>query len=229
MKFCPNCGATDKDFYKGFCTECYVKMNEFAEAPERLKIARCKKCGFLFYKNGWVQGSHNNLAKTVSDKVKVFLFEPKFEAELKEKTVSLRISGFADERQTIPVTVAKEIKIDFEDKTCDSCQRYNSQNHEVKIQVRRLPAFDALKYASLIRFIKKRANFMMRKDEKARAFWTEEKREGTDFLFGFREMGEEALHEVLDNFKVKHEMSNEFLGIDKSGKRKIRVTYCLRI
>ncbi len=229
MKFCPNCGATDKDFYKGFCVDCYSKMNVFAETPERLKITKCKDCGFWLYKNLWVEDSYQNLVKILSEKVKTSLFEPKFDVDLKENTVILKISGFADEREKIPIHIEKEIVLRFDEKTCDSCLKFNAKNYEVKIQLRRLEPFDALKYKKLIDFIKREIDYNQRSDERARAFWTEEKKEGIDFLFGFRQVGDSVLHEILSNFKVKHEASPEFLGMDKDGKSKTRVTYCIRI
>lgn len=229
MKFCPRCGATDKDFYKGFCVDCYAKMNVFAETPSALKIIKCKKCGFLLYKGAWIEDAYQNLVKIISEKVKTVLFEPKFDADLKENVVALRISGFADERRKIPVNLEKEIPLGFEEKTCDSCLKFSGKNYAVKIQLRRSEPFDALKYKKIIRLIEREVNFLLRRDESARAFWIEEKKEGIDFLFGFKQVGDSVLHEVLDNFKVKHDMSSEFLGMDKNGKGKVRVTYCLRI
>ena len=229
MKFCPKCGATDKDFYKGFCVDCYAKINVFAEIPRTLKIVRCKKCGFWLYKGAWVEDSYQNLVKMLSEKVKTKLFEPRFDVDLKENIAILKISGFADERKKIPINLKKEILIEFEDKTCDTCLKFSGKNYEVKIQVRRSPTFDAVKYKKLIDFIKREANYLLRRDERARSFWFEEKKEGVDFLFGFRQVGEAVLHEVLNNFKTKYEMSSEFLGLDRDGKKKIRLTYCLRI
>jgi len=229
MKFCPRCGATDKDFYKGFCIDCYAKMNVFAEIPGKLKITKCKNCGFWLHKNMWIEDSYQHLVKILSEKVKTALFEPKFDVDLKENVAILKISGFADERKKIPINVEKEIFLGFEEKTCDSCLKFNAKNYEVKIQLRRSELFDALRYKKIIDFIKRETNYHVRSDERARAFWSEEKKEGIDFLFGFRQVGDSVLREVLDNFRVKHEMSSEFLGLDRDGKSKVRVTYCLRI
>jgi len=229
MKFCPKCGATDKDFYKGFCIDCYTKTNVFANIPDNLKITRCKDCGFWLYKGAWVEDLHQNLLKMISEKVKTVLFDPKFEADLKDRAVALKLSGFADERRKIPVKVQKEIRIQFDEKTCETCLKFNGKNYEVKIQLRRSHTFDAVKYKKVSTFIKRSTNFIMRKDERARPFWQEEKKEGTDFFFGFRQIGESVFHEILETFKVEHEKSSEFLGIDRNGKKKIRVTYCVRI
>jgi len=229
MKFCPKCGATDKDFYKGFCVDCYRNMNKFAEVPKRLKIIRCKDCGFWFYKGAWIEDSYHHLARIISEKVKTALFEPRFEVALKDDLANLTLSGFADENKAIPVTVKEEIKLSFEERTCDSCAKFNSKNHEFKIQLRGSEPFDAIKYKKLADAIKKQIEYLTRKDERARAFWIEEKKEGLDFLFGFRQAGEDVVHYILGNFKAKHEVSSESLGFDKDGKRKIRVTYCIRI
>ena len=229
MKFCPKCGATEKDFYKGFCVDCYAKMNVFAEIPERLKIIRCKRCGFWLYKGAWTEGAYQNLVKIISEKVKTVLFEPKFDVDLKENVAALKISGFADERKKIPINLENEISLEFEEKTCDSCLKFSGKNYAVKIQLRRSELFDALKHKKIIRLIEREIKFLLRRDESARAFWIEEKKEGVDFLFGFKQIGDSVLHEILDNFKVKHDMSTEFMGVDKNGKGKVRVTYCLRI
>jgi len=229
MKFCPKCGATDKDFYKGFCIDCYAKMNIFADIPSKLKIVRCKDCGFWWYKTAWVEDSYQNLLKMISEKVKTVLFDPRFEVDLKGKTTVLKISGFADERKKIPVNVRKEIPVQFEEKTCGMCLKFSGKNYDVKIQLRRSKTFDAVKYKKVSTLVKRSVNFIMRKDERARSFWHEEKKEGTDFFFGFRQIGESVFHEILENFKVEHEKSSELLGIDRDGRKKIRVTYCVRI
>lgn len=229
MKFCPRCGATDKDFYKGFCVSCYSEMNAFSTVPAKLRIAKCKDCGFWQHRSAWVEDSYQNLVKIISEKIKTSLFEPKFKIDLNGNKAVLRVSGYADERRGIPITEEKEILVAFEEKTCDSCLKFNAKNHEVKIQVRRLKVFDAIKYKKIMDFVKREVNRRSRSDERARAFWSEEKKEGVDFLFGFRQIGDSVLRDVLDKFKVKHEMSSEFLGLDRDGKSKIRVTYCLRI
>ncbi len=228
MKFCPKCGATDKDFYKGFCVDCYAKMNVFADVPDRRKITRCKDCEFWWYKGGWVENSYQNLLKMISEKVKTALFDPKFEVDLKGKAAVLKLSGFADERKKIPVTVQEDISIQFDEETCGTCLKISGKNYEVKIQLRRSHVFDALKYKKISTLIKRRTNFIVRKDERARSFWQEEKKEGMDFLFGFRSVGDSVFHEILENFKAEHEKSSEFLGFDKDGRKKIKVTYCVR-
>jgi NMD protein affecting ribosome stability and mRNA decay len=229
MKFCPRCGATDKDFYKGFCVDCYAQMNIFAEIPRTLKIVKCKNCGFWFYKNAWIEDSYQNLVKMLSEKVKTVLFEPKFDVDLRDSVAVLKIFGFADERKKIPIKVEKEVFLEFEEKTCDSCLKFSGKNYEVKIQLRRSKVFDAMKYKKIVDFIRRGMNYRMRDDERARSFWFDEKKEGIDFFFGFRQVGDLVLHQLLDNFKVKHETSFEFLGLTKDGKKKVRVTYCIRI
>jgi NMD protein affecting ribosome stability and mRNA decay len=230
MKFCPRCGATDKDFYKGFCIDCYSEINEFAKIPSKMKISKCKNCGFWFYKKSLVEDSYQNLVKIISENVKTTLFNPKFDADFKDENIVLfELSGFADERRGIPIKIKREIPIVFETKTCRSCQKFNAQNYEVKIQLRRSGLFDVMKYKKISDYIRKETNYFMRKDEKARAFWIEEKKEGIDFLFGFKKIGDQILHKVLTNFKVDHEPSSQFLGLDRSGKKKIRATHCLRI
>jgi NMD protein affecting ribosome stability and mRNA decay len=229
MKFCPRCGATDKDFYKGFCVDCYARMNEFVDAPKKMKIVKCKKCGFWFYKKGWLEDSYQNLVNIISEKVKTTLFDAEFELDIKDNVALLKLFGFADEMKKIQISAQKEIIIDFELKTCDTCLKISGKNYEVKIQIRRSEPFDAVKYKKVIDFIKKYSDFLLRSDERARSFWTEEKKEGMDFFFGFRQIGEAVVREIMSTFRVNHEMSPEFLGVDKAGKKKIRVTYCFRI
>jgi len=229
MKFCPRCGATDKDFYKGFCVDCYAAINEFVDAPKRLELVRCKKCDFWFYKKAWLEDNYESMVKIISEKVKTTLYDAEFELNVKDDVALIKVYGFADEMKKIPVSAQKEIALDITLKSCDTCLKLSGKNYEVKIQVRRSDPFDAIKYKKIIQRVKRHAGFLLESDERARSFWTEEKKEGVDFMFGFKQIGESVVQDIMGAFRTEHEISPEYMGMDKDGKKKVRVTYCFRI
>ena len=100
MKFCPRCGATDKDFYRGFCIDCYKEMNVFAKFPKKITITRCKKCGFWQHKQAWVEDNYDNILKVISGMVDTTLFAPAFDVTLRENKILIAVRGFVDERKT---------------------------------------------------------------------------------------------------------------------------------
>lgn len=226
-KFCPKCGREDVDFYKGFCIDCYKEMHSFTKVPKELKIVRCKRCGLWSYRNEWIEESFQNLKRMVENKVKTEIYKPIFEINLKDETIFLKIKGYADKRKQIPVEEDFEIKIKYVNKICLNCLKISGKYFEFKIQLR--PGRNIADFKDVSTFIRKSTHRLMFKDPKARAFWWKEIKNGADFLFGSKQVGEKVLKETLNKFGLKADVSYKFKGLDKKGKKKIEFTYCIRV
>ena len=57
----------------------------------------------------------------------------------------------------------------------------------------------------------------------------EELGEGTDFFFGSKKVAAKIVKNVLHKYKLKAEKSSKLIGLTRSGKRKMRATYCIRV
>lgn len=228
--FCPKCGATDKDFYKGFCIDCYLESHTLVEFPEKFTIVECRNCGGRLHNNRWVEDSYPVLQKLALEKIKTELVAPEVEVELKEKAAVLRVTGFLDTQKQFSVTREKEVPLIKEQRICSSCVKFSDKFYELKLQLRNAEPTDLVLYKEISRFIRKTAHLHGRSDPRAKAFWWEEEREGTDFFFGFRQAGEAVISEIGSAFRIHPESrSNKILGIAKNGKKKVRFTYCIRV
>jgi nonsense-mediated mRNA decay protein 3 len=229
MPFCPKCGARDKDFYKGFCIDCYAEMNVFAEVPRKLNVVRCKKCGWWFVKGKWVEDSWKTLESAIASKIKTHLFGAKLSFDMRGDWLITDVTGYADPQQQIQVKKEFATRIMYEDRICPSCLKASNKDWEVKIQVRRKKPADIEKYADIVSFIKKAEHMMTQKDERSRSFWSEEPKEGHDFFFGFKTVGNAVYQRILSEFGPEHSTATEFVGITREGKKKVKFTHCVRV
>jgi NMD protein affecting ribosome stability and mRNA decay len=248
--FCPACGATDKDFYKGFCIACYLRRNRLFDAPKKLAITRCRKCGRWLVRKRWVEDSFRTLADIAKEKVRTSLYAPHFDVDMDGDTLKVGVTGYLDPKKLLKVMHGKpeafrdtsekrsfsagtqeaRIRLEFTDRVCESCAKFANKYFEVKIQLRRAETFDAQRFREAEGFVRNRVRGIAARDERARAFWSEESRDGIDFFFGFRQVGDAVYGELLDAFdKPEHETSSQFLGFTKEGKKKVRFTHCVRV
>lgn len=226
-RFCPKCGKEDVDFYKGFCIDCYKEMHRFTKIPKELKILTCKRCGLWYYRNEWFEESFQNLERIVKNKVKTELYNPGYEIDLKEDLVLLKIKGYVDKYKQILTEENFEIKIKYPTKICPNCLKISGKYFEFKIQLR--PGRGIADFKSVSTFIKKSTHRLMFKDPKAEAFWWQNTKNGVDFLFGSKQVGERVSKETINKFGLKAEASYKFRGIDKKGRKKTEYTYCIRV
>lgn len=229
-KFCPGCGRENVDFYKGFCVDCYTEMHKFAEIPKTIRIVKCRKCGLWNYRNEWVEESFHLLEKIVKGKIKTELYNFGIGIDVKDDVLLISIHGTLERQGTIPVEKSFESKIEYlEKKLCENCVNLSGKHHELIIQVRKKEKPDKEKYNTVVSFIKKNMHHLMFDYPKARVFWWKELKEGDDFYFGTREVGEHLLKLVTNKFGLKSEMSTKLKGITESGKKDVEFTYCVRV
>jgi len=124
--------------------------------------------------------------------------------------------------------IKKQILLEFADRTCDNCVKASGSYYELKIQLRREMEFDPEKFEKIGRMIKKEAHHFSFDVPEARVFWVEENKDGVDFFFGSRKIGEAVLHKIREDFRVRAERSSTLVGLDKNGKKRFRMTYCVR-
>lgn len=217
-KFCSKCGVASGKFYGSFCEKCHIDQIK-VEIPPKVKVVQCRKCGGLFVRNRWIEESPKNLRWAVASRIKEKISDISFLGD--EAFFKLEITGKNE-----------KVEMDIEQITCPTCQRIHTKRYEIKIQVRHLEETngtksDEAKFARVVSFIKKETHRMVNLE--ATSFWWEEQKEGIDFFFGFKKIGEDIFNKALDRFRMPHEISREFFGYDRDQKRKIATVYCLRV
>jgi len=228
-KFCPKCGRENVDFYKGFCVDCYKKMNLKLEFPRKIEISKCKYCGRLLIKNKWVKPKYNELNNFIKSKIKSNLYNLKIETELKKDEVIIKLKGSLDQNGFLVINEEKKIPFKFKERTCDYCMKKNSNYYEVKIQLRKKKVFDLIKFERIKKFIEKEFNYFQHKDANSGNYWIEEKKEGLDLFFGSQRIAEKIIKEIRRKYQVKTEKSVKISGLTQKGRRKGKTTYLIRV
>ncbi|MEM3411894.1 MAG: NMD3-related protein [archaeon] len=218
---CPVCGKEKGDFYKGLCIECNLKKVKL-EYPSKIEIKRCKNCGNIFYKGKFTNMDWQKIGNIILKKVKTSLFDPR----IIEKQGKYYLTGFLDERKVFPVEIELNLNLIFSDVICENCAKMSSKSFDFLIQLRMEKEFNAERFAAIKNFILERMKEI--KDNKAKAFWYTESKYGYDFYFGFKDIGEEIFKEICKKFKTKGTRAYQMKGLNKHGKKKIKVTACFR-
>ncbi|MBI1973916.1 hypothetical protein HYS54_03805, partial [Candidatus Micrarchaeota archaeon] len=110
-----------------------------------------------------------------------------------------------------------------------ACFRTSAQKYEVKIQLRKKQEHDEQLFKKLEDSIIILAGAASETDNKAASFWREDTRDGPDFLFGYKEVGEKIAKSLSKKFRVRMQESMQQNGFEKSGKPRIRITFCARV
>ena len=229
--FCPKCGEEEGDFYEGFCINCYKKMNIEIKFPLKIKLSQCKHCGMWLIQNKWVTQSYEELIKMVKKKVESNLYNIVVDVEVdeeKEKMV-IKLSGSLDAQNVIKVTEEREISFKIKESTCDTCMKKGARYFETKLQLRRKEIFDLNKFEKIKKYIVNEVEYFSQKEHEAGIFWMEELNEGTDCFFGSKKVAAKIIKNMIHKYKLKAERSSKLIGLTRSGKRKMRATYCVRI
>ena len=231
--FCPKCGATDKDFFKGFCIDCYSQTHVSAEFPRKVVIAVCKRCGNYRFKDEWLEEAPELFEKIVASGVKTNLFFPVIHVRKQARRAEIALSGFVDEKKVFPVGKTALAELEFRELTCENCMRVTGNYFEVELQIRRLKEnHNPVLFRQLVSFVKKETHSLAGKDLNARAFWWQDSRDGTDFYFGYKQVGMRVYNGLLAVFGRRgvrgDTKSYTFKGFTRAGKKKIRATLCVR-
>ena len=154
--FCPECGdpierpaevdlpGGSRDRNAALCDGCYFDSFDLVDAPERIEIRVCSRCGALHRGNRWVDvgaSDYTDVAiEETADRLAVHVDAEDVEwgvepEQVDENTIRMRclFSGRVretplSETVTVPVYIARE--------TCDRCGRIAGDYYESIVQVR---------------------------------------------------------------------------------------------
>lgn len=225
-RFCPRCGATDKDFYLGLCMDCYRDKHslDVVSFPHKVTVDRCPLCGKYFHKHRWMPNTVNSLQKAVSDRVKADLYGLKIYVDVGHSTAVVEVRGFLDERQIIPYSAEREIPLKMQSRSCESCSKMQGDYFEAKLQARRSKGVPDEEYKQMLSRIRQITRKLRSEDERAEAVREREGRDGTDFYFVHKQTGEEIVKKLQKIYRVRAVHSTR-LG----RKARTKHTYLIRI
>ena len=199
---CPKCGAkeSDKIFIGPFCIDCRpikVRYNK------KIELKKCKRCGKIFFKGGWVPETKERIDEKILRPVKGEFDEK----EYKDGKINLYIKG----------RLAKQLPVDFRYiyVICPECLKKSGGYYEAIIQVRGEKLSDIKRMVRIVSRRLKRKTFIAK---------TEEKKEGIDLYVG----SSKETFEAMKDLGIKPKITRK-LHTQKQGKRIYRITFLIRV
>lgn len=229
-KFCPKCGKQDVDYYEGLCLKCYKEEKEFTEAPEKLDIDICRKCGYWRYRGKWKEPTHELVKKFVEDAFKTKLLDSKYSVKLEKDELIVKLRGKADEQGILMIEEDYRVPVEFEEKMCPVCRKIQNRKYKVEMQLRRKDeGHSEKKFKKLDDFINKEVERMGRHFHKAHAFWQKEVEEGKNYYFGYKDPANRIKGRLKKKFGIQMKVSTRKAGRDREGKKKANLSYMVRV
>lgn len=230
-RFCPKCGSEKGPFVKGFCMDCFLKDHDLVQIDEEIKVERCVKCEKINLKGAWKENSVENIEEWVCKKVKLkeitdekitIILNPEEEHTNAKVIISGELGGE-------PIRLEKEIKLKFKDTQCADCAKLSGDYYEAIIQMRfegEMKDEKADEFESLLAQILRERH---KRDGLAIVVKAIPLKTGADFLIGGKRAAKTAAEKIAKKFNTKVVSSYTLIGVDKTGKEKIRHTLCVRV
>ncbi len=231
MKYCPRCGAkeSEKAFYKNFCVDCYLHDHrELADIPEVMKVRTCSSCLRMKYRDEWIPGTDENMAKVIESKIDIGLKDPEVIADFLRNTskgaffdvtVKGKIAG-------AEVSKSKEVEVRYDKEECVVCSRKSGGYYEAVLQLR---SGSEEELGRLLNFIRNEVRSMCQEDRMAEVFRVMRTGHGIDAEMGSKQVAKKIVSVVKNKFDAEVNESYTLVGVDDSGKDRYTVTYSVRV
>ena len=233
-RFCPKCGATDKPFVKGFCSDCFLGSVKPVEFPKELSLSICRECGKFLESGRWHVFSGEGVSAIVAKKIRVKElddFKVVLEARVVENTnwngwwVNGKIVGSIEgEFVSFPILV----KVKSKDSLCNDCGLIKADYFEAEVQLRFGKKSGDLE-ERMLKSVRQWVSEMHQHDSLSQIAGISKTQGGVDVKIGSKRAGKlvsERLHKEFGG-EIKHSFS--LAGVDKSGRVRKRYTFLVRV
>ncbi len=228
-KFCPKCGKETNTLVDNICIDCFLEKKSLFDI-DKIKIYFCKHCLKLLLNNKWVNFNEESIAEEVGFQVKINseLKKPKVFVELEKKSnldyeALVKVTGFISNNL---VEKSKRINFQLRETTCDSCMRLNASYREAILQLRAKKSVDA---NAMLELAKNLLEKEKAKDSLSGTSKIIETKNGFDLWVGSKKAAVKTSRELSRIYKVKPIVSKKLIGEEKSGERKYRHTFCIKL
>lgn len=135
-KFCPRCGRETDRLYgdeKKLCADCYPDKNDLLEVPQSVEIEVCTVCGRMKKRTDWLE--NYTIEEQLGEKF----------SEFSKSDVEMELQYWEDEEGNTRVRVHAQkgdiqdqydTDIDFKQRQCPSCSKFEGGFYKVKMQLR---------------------------------------------------------------------------------------------
>ena len=229
--FCPNCGKSTKQLFRGFCKDCFLQSNKIIVFPNEAFIETCKHCFRVKFKGKMFSQSKELLDELLESLLKTnYLTKPSVSIKLDSKDdgtslAEITVSGLLDGK---PLETKTESKLKPHYFTCDDCMKLSSNYHEAIIQLRFSKEFSEKKREQLLKEINKLLEKLREEDFLSGIVKQIKVTGGIDLFIGSRKAAKAVAEKLSRKFNSKPEPSYTLVGLDKKQRRKYRTTFLLR-
>ncbi len=248
--FCPRCGddvperpeplpGEPRDRDAALCDACYFEQFEMVDAPERIEVLVCSRCGAVHRGNRWVDVGAKDYTDVAVDEVTEAL-AVHFDAEqvqwgvdpeqVDQNTIRMHctFSGvvrdtLVEEQVTVPVKVSRG--------TCKRCGRIAGGSYAAEVQIRaeeREPSTEEQERAVELahELVDEREA-----DGDREAFVTEvtEVKDGTDVKLSTNKLGRMVSRRITEELGGDFEEYATLVTEDSDGNEVYRVTFAIRL
>lgn len=250
-RFCYKCGALETErgpLVQGLCQQCFARENRLLRAPAELEVVICKRCGAYLLGKRWreaIDGDAltNAIQETTLSNLRVVhlnesgthLLKPQEVRELelsivpklRNEVIEVKAQGKVHEFQTEPQLEEARIKLNLKSKTCDICSLKSAGHHEAILQVRGELLRD--KRFEIKKFLEQIATEASRRDRSAFIAKIEDTRGGIDLHVNPVSLAKLMASSLRENFGAKLKESAKLIGMEKSGRKKFRISILARV
>jgi NMD protein affecting ribosome stability and mRNA decay len=239
---CPKCGKEKKreQFIDNICNECYFGNKNIAEL-KTTEMTICKNCARKKHKFQWQAFSEDEIADFIKENLKVDL--PEYSIEdidiefYKNKIkVIVKIKGKIGKQS---LTATQEFNISLRYQYCEDCYKTISDFYKAIVQIR-FSEEEIEKYKeklgkkSMNDFILKLMDKTVKEQRRdgdylANVQKIEKTKNGFDMYIGSKTQAVTFMREIKQHFDYERKDSKSLIGMDKTGKEKLRYTFLIRL
>jgi nonsense-mediated mRNA decay protein 3 len=249
-EFCPRCGddvperpeplpGEPRDRDAALCDACYFEQFDLVDAPDRIEVLVCSRCGAVHRGNRWIDVGAKDYTDVAVDEVAEALgvhlkaeqvqwgVDPE---QVDQNTIRMHCTFSGIVRDT-PVEEQVVVPVKVSRGTCERCGRISGGSYAGEVQVRaeeRDPTSDERERAIEIahEMVKEREA-----DGDREAFVTEAKevKDGADIQLSTNKLGRALSKRLVEEFGGSFEEYATLVTEDSDGNEVYRVTFSVRL
>lgn len=242
--FCPRCGdPVDPDLVgsteRGLCTECYLEDFELLDAPDKIEVTVCARCGAVKRGDSWVDVGARDLTdvaieeatEAVSVHRAVADFSWSVEPEQIDRNTIVLHATFAGTVRDRELTEERSVRVAIGRGTCQRCGRIAGNSYASVVQVRASGRTPSQAEADRAVELAHEITSEMEAKGDREAFVTEvlDSGHGPDIKLSTTKLGRRLSAKLIEEFGGSVSDSETLVTEDGDGNEVYRVTYAVRL
>lgn len=255
-QFCPRCGAAveaapaerrqratppgrTRRRLQALCDECYLEAFDLVDAPDRLRVAVCPRCGAVRKGEEWVDVDGRDYTEvavdTLQDRLAVHVDATDVswvvDAEQVDPTTVRLQATFTGTVRGVPVEETVTVPVDVARATCDRCGRIAGDYYASVVQVRAADRTPTSEETDRATEIADEVVAGMEATGNREAFVSEVSAvpEGLDIKVSTTKIGQQIANRLVEQFGGSVSSSETLVTEDEDGDAVYRVTYAVRL